>query len=179
MALQAVCPHCKKEFQLRDDAEVGVVFRCPACKQQQQVALGTSLAFALRKEQALSGRIFDPEVLAEDLVEDCNRLLKLGIMLDKGALGAKAVGIGGGAFAAAQGHWLIGVAIAVVGLLSNVFTEDWKRIKLGEVRQKWFQRLSSMDKPQLHALMGAIQQRHPAMLMQARGMLALSCSMDT
>ena len=47
-------------------------------------------------------------VLADDLVEDCNRLLKLGIMLDKGALGAKAAGVTGGAFAAAQGHWLIG-----------------------------------------------------------------------
>lgn len=178
MALRIACPKCNGEFDLRPDAVPGRLYSCPLCEKTFQVAVGSSLALSLRREQALSGLIFDANVLADDLIADCNRLLKLGILLDKGALGAKATGIAGGAFAAAQGHWLVGAAVAVAGLLANVLTEDWKRIKLAEVRQKWFSRLTTMDQPQLAEFLSAVQYRHPALTLQARNLLASSCSVQ-
>jgi phage-related tail fiber protein len=174
MPLNVACPHCEEKFELLLGVVPGQGYPCPMCRRTFRVGAGSSLALSLRREQALAGIVFDANVLADDLVNDCNALLKLGIMLDKGALGAKAAGVAGGACAAFQGHWLLGAAVAVGGLLANVATDGWKKIKLGQVRQKWFERLTSMSESQLHELASSIQHRHPALAVHARGLLAIS-----
>ena len=179
MALNAVCPHCKNQFDLRLDAKLDTDYSCPGCHENLQIVSGSPLALSLRREQALSGVVFDAEVLVSDLVEDCNQLLQLGIVLDKGALGAKAAGVAGGAYAALQGHWLLGAAVAAAGFLANLATDDWKRIKLSQVRQKWFHRLTTIDEAQLNELTSALRRRHPALMMHGQSLLALSCSVGT
>ena len=58
MAVHAVCPHCKTQFELCMDAVPGRDYLCPQCRKTFRVAVGSALALSLRREQALTGVVF-------------------------------------------------------------------------------------------------------------------------
>jgi hypothetical protein len=111
------------------------------------------------------------DLLADELREDLNYLMSLGIKVEKGKLGINTAGAGLAGYEAFTGHWLGALVVGGLALLADGLANNYGRIKLQEMRQKWFGILNGLDASQLSCLEAVIQKKYPLLLPQVQGIL--------
>lgn len=111
------------------------------------------------------------DFVAAELKKDINYLMELGIKLDKGKLAAETGGLVGTGASAFTGHWLAALVIGGGSLLIGGLTSAYKRIKLREVQQKWFEMFSEMNEEQLEYLAAGLQRKYPLLVGKFQNLL--------
>jgi len=133
---------------------------------------------ALAPQQLTSQRVTDNQwldqfvdLVAVDLKKDINYLFELGIKLDKGKLAARTGGAAWTGYEAFTGDWLSALVIGGISLLAGSLTDGYKRIKLMEMKQKWMNRFSELNREQLEYLVSGLQHKYPLLLGQLQNLL--------
>ena len=162
MKLIIQCPFCNGYVSI-DHPKANAAYICPHCGVQ----------FTKVYSLARPGTKFNmiAELLSDELKEDVSYIMSLGIKLEKGKLAAKAGGLGWAGYEVFTGDWLTALLAGGLSLLAGRLTNAYGRIKLQEMRQKWFEILSSLNEAQLSCLMATIQKKYPLLLPQIRGLL--------
>lgn len=111
------------------------------------------------------------DFVAAELKKDINYLVGLGIKLDKGKLTARTGGAAWAGYEAFTGDWLSALVIGGVSLLVGGLTNGYKRIKLMEMKQKWWDRFSGLNQEQLDYLAAGLQRKYPLLLGQFQNLL--------
>jgi len=106
------------------------------------------------RQRVLRGEVFDAPVLAEEMRADMERFLKWGVNVRKATVAGKAGGVVGAGAAFYYGEPLLALLSLGAGLFSRFFAEDWKKMKVDQVRLKWFRILSRLHPEQLQQLRG-------------------------
>ena len=162
MRIDIQCPFCNGHVSV-DRPKFNTAYICPHCGVQFTKVY--SLAKPGTKFNAIA------ELLADELKEDVSYIMSLGIKLEKGKLATKAGGLGWAGYEAFTGDWLTALLAGGLSLVAGGLTNAYGRIKLQEMRQKWFDILSSLNEVQLSCLIATIQQKYPLLLPQIRGLL--------
>lgn len=111
------------------------------------------------------------EAMAGELKNDVSYIMSLGIKLEKGKLATKAGGTAWAGFEVFTGDWLTALFAGGLALTVGSLTNAYGRIKVQEMRKKWFEILSSLDEEQLSCLMATIRRRYPLLLSQVQHLL--------
>lgn len=156
------CPFCNREICI-DRPKVNAAYICPHC------GVHFTNVYCLAKPETEFDTI--AELLSDELKEDVSEIMSLGIKLEKGKLATKAGGLGWAGYEVLTGDWLTALFAGGMSLIAGGLTDAYGRIKLLEMRQKWFEILSSLDEVQLSCLMATIQQKYPLLLPQIKGLL--------
>jgi hypothetical protein len=162
MKLTIECPFCSRLVSVNEPA-FSAVYVCPHCGVQ------FSRVYSLAKRDTDFTAI--AELLADELKRDVSYIMGLGIKLEKGKLAAKTGGLGWAGYEAFTGDWLTSLLAGGLSLLAGSLTDAYNRIKVQEMRQKWFEILNSYSETELSCLMGTIRRRHPLLLPQVQGLL--------
>jgi hypothetical protein len=155
IGLNIQCPSCNGSVYVKEPT-VNATYICPHCKGQ------------LTKVHYLATR--DTEVplvaslLADELRDDMGSLMKLGIEVEKGKLAIKTGGTGLAGYEAITGHWLGALVAGGIALLGGGLVNNYARIKLQEMQQKWFGILCGLDYARLLCLVTTIRQKYPLLL---------------
>ena len=162
MKLHIQCAFCNREIGV-DQPKVNASYTCPYC----------GVSFTNVYSLAKTGTKFDTiaELLSDELKEDVSDILSLGIKLEKGKLATKAGGVGWAGYEAFTGDWLTALLAGGLSLIAGWLTDAYGRIKLQEMRRKWFEILSSFNEAQLSCLMTTMQRKYPLILPQIKGLL--------
>jgi hypothetical protein len=105
-----------------------------------------------------------PAHLTIAFATDAHELIRLGILVDKGGTLGLGAGLGGGIAAAASGHWLIALGVAVVGMIAKTGAEEFKQHKFKQMQQKWAGVFAGLSDAQLDQLVREINQYYPAVI---------------
>ena len=70
------------------------------------------------------------------------------------------------------GDWLSALVIGGISLLVGGLTDGYKKIKVQEIRQKWFDILSGLNEQELRYFMAAFQRKYPVLAVKMQGLLA-------
>lgn len=162
MKLDIQCPFCNEHVYV-EQPKSNAEYVCPHC----------GVKFTKVYSLANPGTKFNTiaEFLSDELKEDVSYIMSLGIKLEKGKLATKAGGLGWAGYEVFTGNWLTALLAGGLTLLAGGLTDAYGRIKLQEMRQKWFEILSSLNEAQLSSLMVTIQQKYPLLLPQIRSLL--------
>lgn len=111
------------------------------------------------------------DFVAAELKRDLKYLSELGIKLDKGQLAAKTGGVAWAGYEAFMGDWLSALVVGGISLLVGGLTNNYKRIKLIEIQEKWKERLSELDSEQLRYLAEGLERKYPLVLRRFQNLL--------
>lgn len=111
------------------------------------------------------------DFVAAELKRDLKYLSELGIKLDKGQLAAKTGGVAWAGYEAFTGDWLSALVVGGISLLVGGLTNNYKRIKLMEIKEKWKERLSELNNEQLKYLAEGLEQKYPLVLKRFQNLL--------
>ncbi len=162
MPLTIECPFCSKPVSVSGPA-FSAVYVCPHCGVQ------FSKVYSLAKGDTDFATV--AELLADELKRDVSYIMGLGIKLDKGKLAAKTGGLGWAGYEAFTGDWLTALLAGGLSLLAGGLTDTYNRIKIQEMRKKWFEILGSYSEAELSCLMGTVRRKYPLLLAQVQGLL--------
>jgi hypothetical protein len=162
MKLYVQCPFCDRDVYV-DQPRVNAAYICPHCGVQ------FTKVYSLAKPGTEFNTI--AELLSDELKEDISNMLSLGINLEKGKLATKAGGLGWAGYEVFTGDWLTALLAGGLSLIAGGLSDTYGRIKLQEMRLKWFEILNTLNEVQLSCLMATIQQKYPLLLPQIQGLL--------
>jgi hypothetical protein len=162
MKLYVQCPFCSREVCV-DQPKVNAAYICPHCD------VHFTNIYSLVKPGTEFNTI--AELLSDELKEDVSEIMSLGIKLEKGKLATKAGGLGWAGYEVFTGDWLSALLAGGLSLIAGGLTDAYGRIKLQEMRQKWFEILSSFNELELSRFMAILQQKYPLLLPQIKGLL--------
>jgi hypothetical protein len=116
---------------------------------------------AIEKFYTLAKRESDLPIAAKlmtiEFRKDIDKLLNLGIKIDKGALVTKAGGILGAGATACSGHWIAALVIGVASLFADTIGDSYKKIKLREFQLKWLSILNQLNNNQRTAFLSMLE----------------------
>lgn len=162
MVLTVKCPFCGKLVPVSEPA-ANAQYVCPHCGVQ------------FTKVYSLAAKDTEFAVIAESLADELKRdvahIIDLGIKLDKGKLAARTGGLGWAGFEAFSGDWLSALLVGGLSVVAGGLTDAYAKIKLQEMRAKWFEILSSYGEAELGCLMATVRRKYPLLLPQVRGLL--------
>lgn len=148
MRLHYDCPYCNGSLYT-DEPQFDGEYYCPHCKG------------AIEKIYTLVKKDSDLPIAARlmtiEFRKDIDKLLSLGIKIDKGALVTKAGGILVAGATACSGHWIAALAIGVASLFANTIGDSYKKIKLREFQLKWFSILNQLNNNQRTAFLSMLE----------------------
>jgi len=111
------------------------------------------------------------DIIAVELKKDIDYLLSLGIKLEKGTLATKTGGTALAGYKVFKGDLLSALVIGGISLLVCGLTNGYKRIKLMELKQKWWDKFSGLNQEQLDYLAAGLQRKYPLLLGQFQNLL--------
>jgi hypothetical protein len=162
MKLYVQCPFCDRDVYV-DQPRINGAYICPHC------GVKFTNVYSLVKPETEFSTIAG--FLADELKEDISNILSLGIKLEKGKLASKAGGLGWAGYEVFTGDWLTALLAGGLSLIAGGLTDTYGRIKLQEMRLKWFEILNGLTEVDLSCLMAMIQQKYPLLLSQVKGLL--------
>jgi DNA-directed RNA polymerase subunit RPC12/RpoP len=148
MQFNIECPFCNGTVLVKEAVFEGE-YICPHCKRQ----FGKIYILAKRD----SDLPIAAKLMTIEFRKDIDKLLNLGIKIDKGALVTKAGGILGAGATACSGHWIAALAIGVASLFADTIGDSYKKIKLREFQLKWLSILNQLNNNQRTAFLSMLE----------------------
>jgi hypothetical protein len=109
-----------------------------------------------------------PSQLAVMFAVDAYELIRIGVAVNTGSMFATGAGLGAAALTAARGHWLLGVAVAVGGLLVGEGAREYKHKRFIGVRDKWVRVLAGLPEAEQLRFLKDIRTHYPALVPSLR-----------
>lgn len=162
MTLTVECPFCGGLVVVNEPA-ADARYVCPHC------GVEFTKVYSLATKDTDFATI--AELLADELKRDVSYIMDLGIKLEKGKLATKTGGAGWAGYEVFTGDWLTALLAGGLALAAGGLANAYGRIKVQEMRQKWFEILSSFNEAELSCLMTTIRRKYPLLLPQVQGLL--------